>query len=144
MNRALKWKLLAGFILVFVAGGITGALLGGVYARHLIFEMHRPGLLAVKMKERLRRELNLTPQQLAQISPIIDKAATQLREVRRDTGRRVHEIIMEAHRQMASSLTDEQRARLREIEQRRARWHHRHGPHKGLHEFPPPESSPSP
>ena len=25
MNRALKWKLIAGFLLVFAAGGMTGA-----------------------------------------------------------------------------------------------------------------------
>ena len=30
MNRALQWKLVLGFILVFFAGGITGAFLGGV------------------------------------------------------------------------------------------------------------------
>lgn len=28
MNGALKWKLVAGFVLVFVAGGIAGAALG--------------------------------------------------------------------------------------------------------------------
>jgi hypothetical protein len=33
MNRALQWKLIAGFLLVFVAGGITGAFVGGSYAR---------------------------------------------------------------------------------------------------------------
>jgi Spy/CpxP family protein refolding chaperone len=129
MNRALKWKLLAGFILVFIAGGITGAILGGVYARHLLVEAHRPGLLAARMKERLRKDLNLTPQQMAQVSPIIDKAAAQLRAVRRDTGRRVRQIIEEAHRQMAANLTDEQRRTLKQIEERRGRWHSRHGHH---------------
>ncbi|MBX6324524.1 MAG: hypothetical protein IRY93_00645 [Chthoniobacterales bacterium] len=129
MNRALKWKLLAGFILVFIAGGITGAILGGAYARHFFVEVHRPGLLAARMKERLRKDLNLTPQQMAQVSPIIDKAAAQLRDVRRDTGRRVRQIIEEAHRQMAASLTDEQRQALKQIEERRGRWHARHRHH---------------
>ena len=27
MNRALQWKLIVGFILVFIAGAITGAFL---------------------------------------------------------------------------------------------------------------------
>jgi Spy/CpxP family protein refolding chaperone len=138
MNRALQWKLIAGFILVFVAGGITGAFLGGVYARHLFFESHRPERIGARMKERLRAELHLTPEQVAKISPIIDKTAAQLRDIRRDTGRRVHEITGEAHRQMAVNLTDEQRQKLQQIEERHRRWRRGRPPHK----FPPQPSPP--
>jgi Spy/CpxP family protein refolding chaperone len=134
MNQALRWKLIAGFILVFVAGGISGVFLGGIYARHLFFGFHQPEQIGTRMKERLRAELNLTPEQVAKISPIIDKTAAQLRDIRRETGRRVHETIAEAHRQMAVNLTDEQRQKLQQIEERHRRWRHR-----GFHE-PPPES----
>jgi Spy/CpxP family protein refolding chaperone len=139
MNRALQWKLIAGFILVFVAGGISGAFFGGVYAQHHFFRLHHPQLIGSRMKERLRAELNLTPEQVAKISPIIDKAAVQLREIRRDTARRVHETIGEAHRQMAVNLTDEQRQKLQQTEERHRRWrHHR------LHEPPAESASPTP
>ena len=126
MNRALQWKLIAGFILVFVAGGISGAFLGGLYAQHHFFQLHHPQVIGARMKERLRAELNLTPEQVAKISPIIDKAAVQLRDLRRDTARRVHETIGEAHRQMAVNLTDEQRQKLQQIQERHRRWHHGH------------------
>jgi len=102
MNRALQWKLIAGFLLVFVAGGITGAFVGGSYARYHFFELRHPERVGGRMKDRLRTELNLTPEQLAKISPIIDKTTVQLRDIRRDTGRRVHQIIADAHGQMAS------------------------------------------
>jgi Spy/CpxP family protein refolding chaperone len=139
MNRALQWKLIAGFILVFVAGGISGAFLGGLYARHHFFQLHHPQLIGARMKDRLRAELKLTPEQVAKISPIIDKAAVQLRDLRRDTARRVHETIGEAHRQMAVNLTDEQRQKLQQIEQRHRRWrHHR------FHEAPAESASPTP
>jgi len=139
MNRALQWKLIAGFILVFVAGGISGAFLGGLYARHHFFQLHHPQLIGARMKERLRAELKLTPEQVAKISPIIDKAAVQLREVRRDSARRVHETIGEAHRQIAVNLTDEQRQKLQQIEERHRRWrHHR------FHEAPAESASPTP
>ena len=124
MNQALKWKLIAGFILVFVAGGISGAFLGGLYARHLFFGFHQPEQIGARMKERLRAELNLTPEQVTKISPIIDNTARQLREIRQDTARRVHETIAEAHRQMAANLTDEQRQKLQQIEARHRRWRH--------------------
>jgi Spy/CpxP family protein refolding chaperone len=137
MNRALQWKLIAGFLLVFVAGGITGAFVGGSYARYHFFELHRPERIGGRMKERLRTELNLTPEQLAKISPIVDKTTTQLREIRRDTGRRVHEIIADAHHQMAAQLTDEQRQKLTQIEERHRQWRHRRF-HDDSGEGPPP------
>jgi Spy/CpxP family protein refolding chaperone len=129
MNRALQWKLIAGFLLVFLAGGITGAFLGGSYARYHFFELRHPERIGGRMKERLRVELNLTPEQLAKISPVFDKTTAQLRDIRRDTGRRVRHIIADAHRQMAAELTDEQRQKLKQIEERHRRWrhHHHHG-----------------
>src|SRR5260370_33384968 len=92
MNRALQWKLIAGFLLVFVAGGITGAFVGGSYARYHFFELHHPERIGGRMKERLRAELNLTPEQLAKIFASIAKTTAQLRDSRRDTDRRVHAV----------------------------------------------------
>ena len=126
MSRALQWKLIAGFLLVFVAGGITGAFIGGSYARRHFFELHRPERIGAQMQDRLRAELNLTPEQVAKVSPIIDKTASQLRDIRRDTGQRVHQVIAEAHRQMAASLTDEQRQKLQQSEERHRQWRHHH------------------
>jgi Spy/CpxP family protein refolding chaperone len=131
--------LIAGFILVFVAGGISGAFLGGLYARHLFFGFHQPEQIGARMKDRLRAELNLTPEQVAKISPIIDKAALQLREIRQETAGHVHETIAEAHRQMAVNLTDEQRQKLQQIEERHRRWRHRE-----FHESPAESPSATP
>jgi len=78
------------------------------------------------MKERLRAELNLTPEQVAKISPIIDKTGAQLEEIRGDTGRRVRETIAEEHREIRPILTPEQQQRLQQMEERRRRWMH-HG-----------------
>jgi Spy/CpxP family protein refolding chaperone len=139
MNQALKWKIIAGFVLVFVAGGITGAAVGGLYARHHFFALHRPERIGTRMKERLRAELKLTPEQLTKISPIIDNTAVQLRDIRRETGRRVHQTISDAHREIAANLTDEQRQKLQQIEQQHRRWRHRH-----FDEGPPESPSPTP
>lgn len=138
MNGALKWKLIAGFLLVFIAGGIAGAALGGLYARHLFFEIHHSRQVGDRMKERLRTELSLTPEQVTKISPIVDKTVVQLREIRRDTGRRVHEIMAEAHKEISLNLTDEQRQKLQQIEERHRRLRHPHGPRQSAPESPPP------
>jgi alkanesulfonate monooxygenase SsuD/methylene tetrahydromethanopterin reductase-like flavin-dependent oxidoreductase (luciferase family) len=139
MNRSLKWKLIAGFVLVFIAGGITGAAVGGAYARHYFFALHHPERIGQRMKERLRAELKLTPEQMTNISPIIDKTAVQLREIRQETGRRVHQAMADAHQQIAVNLTDEQREKLSRIEQQHRRWHHGR-----FHEAPDESASPTP
>jgi Spy/CpxP family protein refolding chaperone len=95
-----------------------------LYARHLFFGFHDPEQIGAHMKERLRAELNLTPEQVAKISPIIDKTAAQLRDIRRETARRVHETIAKTHQEMAANLTDEQRQKLQQIEERHRRWRH--------------------
>ena len=88
------------------------------------------------MKEHLRAELSLTPEQVGKVSPIVDKTASQLQEIRRDTGRHVHEIMAEAHKEIAANLTDEQKQKLQQIEERHRRWHHRHGPPESAAESP--------
>jgi Spy/CpxP family protein refolding chaperone len=139
MNHALQWKLVAGFLLVFVAGGVTGAFVGAAHVRHFFFMAPRPAVISERMRERLQRQLNLTPEQMAKISPMLDKAAVELYQVRRETGRRVHEIIMGTHQQMAGILTDDQRRKLQQIEERHRRWHRGHGTSE-----PSPQASPSP
>jgi len=141
MNRALKWKLIVGFVLVFVAGGMTGAFFGASHARHLFFAQPHRGMMSERMRNLFRAQLNLTPEQVTKISPIIDKMAAQLEEIRGTTGRRVHETIAEAHREMAADLTEEQRAKLQEIEARHRRWHHQA---REPRESTPPEPSPTP
>ena len=132
MSRALQWKLIAGFLLVFIAGGTTGAFFGASHARSIFFRAPRHGMMAEHMRERLRRELDLTPEQMAKISPIIDKTAEQLEQIRQETGQRVHGIMTDAHREIATNLNDEQRAKLKNLETRFHRWHERR---RGFHRW---------
>jgi Spy/CpxP family protein refolding chaperone len=144
MNRALKWKLIAGFLLVFLAGGLTGAFLVASHVRHFFFKFHHRGDIGERMRHRLQRELDLTPEQMTKISPILDRAAAQLQQMRRDSGQRVREILNETHRQMTPHLTDEQREKLEQIEQRHRRWRRHRWSSEPAPEPPvlPPQSSP--
>jgi Spy/CpxP family protein refolding chaperone len=143
MNRALQWKLIAGFVLVFLAGGVTGAFVGAAHARYFFFEFHR-GVIGERMRDRLQRQLDLTPEQVAKISPVIDKTAAKLQQVRRDTGQRVREIMTEAHQQMATNLTEGQRQKLQQLAERHGRWRRHPWPRKTTPEPPvsPPQNSP--
>src|SRR5438105_15964677 len=127
MSSALKWKLIAGFVLVFLAGGATGVFVSAATA-HRFFGAHHHGFAAQAMRHRLQWQLRLTDEQLAKISPIIDKTGAKLEEIRGDTGRRVRETIAEAHREITPNLTPEQQQRLKQMEERRQRWMQHHGP----------------
>lgn len=129
MNRALQWKLIAGFLLVFIAGGVTGGFFAAATARHFFLGPRHHGLVAERMRERLRVELKLTPEQVAKISPIIEKAGAQVEQIRRDTGHRIRETFAGAHREIAVHLNDEQRVKLQQMRHRHRRWlRHFHRP----------------
>jgi Spy/CpxP family protein refolding chaperone len=138
MNRALKWKLIIGFVLVFLAGGATGVFVSATTAHHF-FGAHGHGFAAQAMKNRLQWQLKLTDEQMAKISPIIEKTGTQLEQIRGDTGRRVRDIIAESHREIAPLLTPEQQQRLKQMEERHRRWFQHH---RGGRFAPTPEASP--
>lgn len=125
MNNSLRWKLILAFVLVFLAGAACGFF--GAYHAHRFFARMDPGSMAQHLKQRLRAELKLTPEQMQQISPVIDRAASQLKTKREQTMREVHEIFEQAHRDMQPFLTPEQRTRLEEVEKRHRHLLHRHG-----------------
>ena len=125
MNSALKWKLIAGFLLVFMAGGATGVFVTMAIGHHM-FGPHAPGFAAQAMKNRLRWHLKLTDEQMTKISPIIDKTGAQLEQIRGDTGQRVRQTIAEAHREMMPLLTPEQQQRLRQMQEHHRRWMQHH------------------
>ena len=141
MNSALKWKLIAGFLLVFIAGGATGVFVSATAAHHFFFGPHRHGFAARAMKNRLQWQLRLTDEQMNKISPIIEKTGAQLEGIRGDTGKRVRDTIVEAHREISQYLTPEQQERLKQMEQRQRRWMHREQWHRNA--TPPAENSPA-
>ena len=142
MNSALKWKLIAGFLLVFMAGCATGVFVTMGMAHRFIGGAHPHGMVANAMKNRLRWQLKLTDEQMAKVSPIIDKTGAKLEEIRGDTGRKVRDTIMEAHHEIAPLLTAEQQQRLKQMENRQGHWMH-HGPRWQRNASPLPETSPS-
>jgi Spy/CpxP family protein refolding chaperone len=135
MNASLRWKLILAFVLVFVAGAAVG-FFGAVHLRPPVFFHRVPsGSIAEHLKEHLRIQLKLTPQQVDQVSPIIDQATTNLEAKREQTGREVHAIFQEMHNRISPLLTPEQRKLLEQVEQRHRQIMHRHG----YQPPPPPE-----
>ena len=60
MSTALKWKLIAGFVLVFIAGGATGVFMSATVARHCLFAPANHGLVAQSISEPDPRRMKST------------------------------------------------------------------------------------
>lgn len=119
MSAPLRWKLIGGFLVVFIAGGVAGGFLGVLEARHHRFDFSGHGSLVEKVRDRMQSRLDLTPEQLKETDPILDHAARQLEEIRAETGKGVREVFVETDRQLAPHLTDAQRRKMKELEAQR-------------------------
>jgi uncharacterized membrane-anchored protein YhcB (DUF1043 family) len=117
MNTALKWKLVAGFVLAFLAGGATGGFLVASQSRHRRMDLaqHRHSF-AERLRSRMQTQLDLTPEQIEKTAPIFDQAAGELEKIRAETGQRVQQVMAEANRALAPELTDAQRVKLDALE----------------------------
>ena len=134
MTRALKWWFALALVVVFCAGLGTGLFAGARHQKRIVYKHHGP-MMGERMREHLRRELDLTPEQAAQVGPIVDRVATQLDAIRQETQQRISETMNASHEEIAPLLNPEQRERLTYIRDRHIRmmkrrhfWR-RHGPH---------------
>lgn len=116
MTGLLKGKMVAGFVLAFLAGGAAGAFFTFHQARHWQADFGRhPHSLTERMRNRIKAQLNLTPEQLAKIEPILAHASRELQDIRAETGAKVQQVMAEINRALQPELTDAQRARLEKI-----------------------------
>jgi Spy/CpxP family protein refolding chaperone len=141
MNSALKWKLAFAFLLVFVAGVTTGGLLSTLHVRRHFLGPPHSGEMGDRMREHLRRALDLTPEQAAKIAPIVDATSAKLEAIRVETAQRVRSAMEDSERQISPELTPEQQEKLHKMKLQ----HHKIMVHHGFTPPSPPDSpSPSP
>lgn len=134
MIKGWKWRLAVALVIVFLAGIATGLFAGARHA-HFVFMGRHAGESGERMRTHLVRQLKLTPEQTAQVTPITDRAAAQLEAIRKETSHRVAQTFNQAHKEMLPFLTPEQQERLDEMKRR-----HRHM--LQAHDLPPPEETP--
>lgn len=135
MNSDLKWKLGLAFLLVFVAGGMTGAFFGVHHLRpHIILGPPHSGDVPDRMREHLRRTLGLTAEQEKKIAPIVDATSARLEAIRVETAERVRKVMEESKKDVAPLLTPEQQQKLDKLESE----HRKMMMHHGFLPPPPP------
>jgi hypothetical protein len=121
MITGLKRGHLVGYLVaIFVAGAVAGAAGGFEYGRRSMFRPPRgPGDGGKSMRERFAKELELTSEQLRQVEPILIETWEKIHVCQKDAWRQVGALVKESNERIRPFLTEPQRAKLTEMENRR-------------------------
>jgi hypothetical protein len=132
-------KLVCGLIAIFVAGVVVGGSLGFRIGKSSVpAPVPEPlrrtssssggggggppsAFSPERMCSKLQRDLNLTEEQLAQIKPIFEQTAAQLKAVNAENFERVRAIFRASHEKMRPFLTPEQIQKLEDKDRERER-----------------------
>ena len=132
MNKT-KIKVIAGVLVVFLLGVVTGVLGTGIVIRHGIrkFTHRSPDSSHTSLfMKKLSRELNLTEAQKPDVEKIVKEAEVEIRDMIRNSRDEFAKIMQQGHVQLRELLTPEQQQQLDEMFTRmRDRWPPMPSPH---------------
>jgi uncharacterized membrane protein YqiK len=139
MKFLTKSKIILYLAAIFLAGGVTGAVIGWRETTEKNKERTTSKGICDVFRTRLRSELGLTADQLNQLEPLLQKRVKAMEEIRARTVQQIEELLRASDAEIAEALnlTDDQRAKLRLMEQDR-REHSSKRRHGGTTPPPPP------
>jgi uncharacterized membrane protein len=114
MKLLRHWKIGLCLLAIFLAGSVTGGVATVGYVKHKISQTGAEGV-SDQMLRNLRRQLQLTPEQVEQLRPAFDRAAQEFARVRQEAATEVFWIVRRTNAEVERELTSEQQVRFREI-----------------------------
>lgn len=124
MTTWRSWRVVLYATLIFVAGLFGGALAGPHMLRTFLHPP-TPNEMSSHILARLQSRLSLTPEQTAQIQPLVEQTASDIDAIRKATTKQISDRIAEANSKTAAFLTPEQKTKLDQMAAER-REHMRH------------------
>ena len=119
MSNVTKGKAIFYLVAIFIAGTACGAILGYASGKQQAVSPARQKEMSDKLLQRLQTRLNLTPEQFAQIKPIVEQNSAAMQVIHRESWQRVSENFKKMNVQIAGHLTDDQRQKLEAMERER-------------------------
>ena len=107
MNQ--PWKLILLLTGIFIAGGVTGAFVTLKVVRDRIAQRPMPEQWAPMQLKRLAERLDLRPEQLEQLRPIIKRNMDELNRLRAYSLGETRTVLERMAREVSEQLTPEQR-----------------------------------
>jgi hypothetical protein len=117
-TRAVAIVLLLLTFVVGIGGGVVGDRLL-LFRQHRLLPTHGLRFVSARVLHRLDRELNLNPQQRAQIGQILDKRQRNIEATWKSIQPQVRQQLEETDRDIERTLTPEQQKKFRVL---RDRW----------------------
>ncbi|SRR6266403_2023635 len=111
MSKASSWKVFLYAALVFVAGLFIGVI-AGPHGLRMFLSPPTPAEMSSHILARLQHRLSLTPEQTAQIKPLVEQTSFDIEAIREATTKQVADRIAETDSKIAPFLRPEQKAKL--------------------------------
>ena len=129
MTSLSKWKLGVYVLAIFLAGGGSGALIAWKVSRRTPIPPMPPAEIGTRLRARFQTRLDLTPDQVQKINPMIDQSMRRLEIIRKETASQVFSNVSTLHEEVLTVLTPEQKVKFEELErERRAYLSQKYGP----------------
>jgi Spy/CpxP family protein refolding chaperone len=137
------WKLVLLLTGIFLAGAVTGGFVTVRVARNWAQRAAQPEQWGPKRLKMLAKKLELTPEQIEKLQPIIKRDMEDLNRVRQTGFREARRILERMESDVAAELTSEQKVKFeqlnKELRERMQHFSHEHQGPGGMHDrLPPP------
>lgn len=112
MNKLTQSKVVLALAAIFLAGGISGAVVSLASNRKAKAGEPTMERACVHMRDKLRKNLDLSADQLRVIEPILEETGRELQAVQKRAMEDVEQIFLKSDAKIASHLNPEQRGKL--------------------------------
>lgn len=119
MSNVTKGKAIFYLVAIFIAGAACGTVIGYTSGKQQAVYPARQKEMSDKLLQRLQTRLNLTPEQFAQIKPIVEQNSAAMQAIHRESWQRVSDNFKKMNARIAGHLTDDQREKLDMMESER-------------------------
>lgn len=113
------WKLILSFVAVFLLGGAVGGLISMRIAHKIFFSPPGAEEMAGEIMRHLKRKLDLTPEQMKQLQPIVGRATKELSATQVEMKDRMTETINKSSVEIAEILDARQKEKFEKVEAQR-------------------------
>jgi len=122
MNKT--WKLILLLVGIFLAGGVAGSFLTIRFGRNWLADRAAPAQWAEGHIRKLAERLELRPEQIEQLKPIIRRNMEDLGRLRTESVAASRAVFERMEKEIAATLTPEQRVKFEEYSrEKRERMH---------------------
>ena len=129
------FKAIAGISAIFILGAAVGALGTSLVIKHRVAAFHEKGPPPIQplFMNRLSSRLELTAEQEAVVSDILESTQKELSALRRDFRPRVKAIFSDCYDRIEARLTPPQKKQLQIMKEHFPRFMHHGPPRHGRH-----------